>query len=106
MPSKIKWIKTEDKMPELNEIIIYRGNLNGAEGRHMGNGFVELTNQRIDQFDEWKPKNNGFVTMKITHIDGVTKIEAKGEVSNGLFTCEYSHQGMTYGSTIPLTSIK
>jgi hypothetical protein len=106
MPKK-KWNNIDQVVPELNEIIIYNGNLNGQEGRHMGNGFVELSNDGIDQFDEWLPKNKGFVTMKILHVDGKTKIEAKGKVtSDGLFTTEYRHKGMSYGATIPIKSIK
>lgn len=99
------WIKIEDKMPLVNEIIYYKGNLRGQEGRHMGEGFIELPDGRYDQFDEWVPKNIGHVTMKIMHIDGKTKIEAKGHVVGGLFTAEYKHQGMIYGATIPLIPI-
>lgn len=103
---KSKWISINNKMPILNEIIYYKGNLHGQEARHMGNGFVQSPNGEVDQFDEWKPKWPGFVTFKIFHIDGVTKIEAKGKVGDGLFTTEYKHQGMCYGATIPLSRIK
>lgn len=50
------WINTDKQLPAINEQIIYSGNLYPAEGRHMGNGYVELPNGGIDQFDEWQPK--------------------------------------------------
>lgn len=99
---KNNWIKLSDKMPVLNEIIYYKGNLHGQQARNMGNGFVQLRNSEIDQFDEWKPKHPGYVTLNIIHVDGTTKIEAKGKLEDGLFTTEYTYQGMTYGATIPL----
>lgn len=102
----MKWNNIQQIIPELNEIIIYVGRIYKQEGRHMGNGFVQLPSGKVDQFDEWLPKNPGFVTIKILHVDGKTKIEAKGKVtSNGLFTTEYKHKGMCYGATIPLKSI-
>jgi hypothetical protein len=105
MPKK-KWNNTDQVTPALNEIVIYNGNLRGQEGRHMGEGFVQLPDGRVDRFDEWLPKTKGYVTIKILHIDGETVIEAKGNVIDGLFTTEYRYKGMTYGATIPLTSIK
>lgn len=103
---KTKWISINDKMPILNEIIYYKGNINGQRARHMGNGFVQLPNGEVDQFDEWKPKIPGKITFSILHIDGITRIEADGEVNDGLFTAEYTYQGMCYGATIPLSRIK
>lgn len=103
---KSKWISINTKMPILNEIIYYKGNLHGQEARHMGNGYVQLLSGEVDQFDEWKPKHPGQVTFNILHNDGVTKIQAKGEVSEGLFTTEYYHKGMCYGAIIPLNRIK
>lgn len=93
-------------MPILNEIIYYNGSPNGQRGRYTGNNFVKLPNGSIDQFAEWKPKIQGKVTFSILHIDGTTRIEADGEVSDGLFTAEYTYKGMTYGATIPLSRIK
>lgn len=96
--AKNKWINIEERYPAINEIIYYKGNLGGREGRHVGEGYVQLLNGEIDQFDEWLPKNKGFVTMKITHVDGKNKIETKGKItSDGLFITEYRFEGMTYG---------
>jgi hypothetical protein len=103
---KTRWININTKMPILNEIIYYRGNLHGEEARYMGNSFVQLLNGEVDQFDEWKPKHPGQVTFNILHIDGVTKIQAKGHVHEGEFRTEYKHEGMTYGATVPLNRIK
>jgi hypothetical protein len=103
---KNNWINKNHKMPILNEIIYYKENMHGQEARHMGNGFVQLPNDEVDQFDQWKPKHPGCVTFKILHTDGITKIEAKGEVNDGLFTTEYTHKGMCYGAVIPLSRIK
>lgn len=97
----MKWINISEKMPHVDEIIKYKGNLRGAEGRHMGNGFVELKNQAVDQFDEWKPKYPGYVTMKVPRFDGV-RTEVKGQVKDNEFIGEYKHEGMTYGIQISL----
>lgn len=99
---KNNWIKLNEKMPILNEIIYYKGNLNGQKARYIGGDSVELPAGRNDRFDEWKPKVLGKVTFGIFHTDGVTRIEAVGEVDDGLFITEYTYQGMTYGATIPL----
>jgi hypothetical protein len=103
---KNNWIKVKEKMPILNEIIYYKGNLYGQSARYMGDSNVQLPNGEVDRAEEWKPKNKGCVTFKILHIDGVTEIEAKGIVDDGLFTTEYTHKGMCYGATIPLSIIK
>lgn len=104
--SKNNWINTEDKMPLINEIIYYKGNLRGQEGRHMGNGFIELPNHRIDQFDEWVPKNIGFVTIRVPHIENHSiKCEAKGKVIGDEFKGEYKYKGMTFGINLPLQSL-
>lgn len=49
------WINTDKQLPAVNEQIMYNGNLFPAKGKHIGNGFVELENGDIDQFDEWQP---------------------------------------------------
>ena len=36
------------------------------------------------------------------HVDGKTKVIAKGVIINGEFVGEYKFQGMTYGVTIKL----
>jgi len=41
------------------------------------------------------------ITKTIKHIDGVTKIKAKGIIKDGYFTGEYKFEGMTYGFNIP-----
>jgi hypothetical protein len=99
---KNNWIKLSEKMPIINEIIYYKGNIYGQRARHIGNGKVQLPDGTFDDFDEWKPKALGFVTFRIFHIDGTTKIEAQGVVEDGLFVAEYIYKGMTYGATIPL----
>jgi hypothetical protein len=103
---KTRWININTKMPILNEIIYYKGNLHGQEAMYTGEDFVQLPNGRVDRFDEWKPKHPGQVTFNILHIDGVTKIQAKGEVHEGLFTGEYTYKGMCYGAAMPLNRIK
>lgn len=101
-----KWININTRMPALNELIYYKGNLHGREARFIGDTFVQLSNGDVDEFEEWKPVHKGYVTFSILHTDGVTKIKAKGEVKEGLFTTEYTHEGMTYGAVIPLNRIK
>jgi hypothetical protein len=103
---KTKWININTKVPIVNEVIYYMGNLGAVEATYTKDDFVQLLNGRIDRFDEWKPKHPGLVTFNILHIDGVTKIQATGEVHEGLFTAEYKHEGMTYVATIPLNRIK
>lgn len=41
-------------------------------------------------------------TKIITHVDGKTKVKAKGIIINGEFVGEYKFQGMTYGVTIKI----
>lgn len=101
---KQKWISTDERLPVMNEIIIYKGNLSGAEGRHMGNGFVELKNGRVDQFDEWKPVYDGYVTMAVQHPEKKQKIEVKGKIINNEFVGEF-WDGITFGITIPLDKL-
>lgn len=103
---KARWISINERMPVLNEIIYYKGNIYGQRARNIGNGQALLPNGETDVFDEWKPKVHGQTTFRITHIDGVTEIEASGEVNDGLFIAEYEYKGMTYGATIPLGRIK
>jgi hypothetical protein len=103
---KNNWIKLNDKMPILNEIIYYKGNLNGQRARYIGHESVQLPDTSKDKFEEWKPKVLGQVTFSILHIDGITRIEAQGEVNDGLFTTEYTYKGMCYGAVIPLSRIK
>lgn len=106
---KARWISINERMPALNEIIYYKGNLYGQRARYTGyagSGCVQLPNGETDTFDEWKPKVQGQTTFRILHIDGVTEIEASGEVNDGLFISEYEYKGMTYGATIPLSRIK
>jgi hypothetical protein len=103
---KSRWININTKMPILNEIIYYYGSVHGQEARYIGDNKVELLNNTKDCFSEWKPKHPGQVTFNILHIDGVTKIQAKGEVHEGLFTGEYTYKGMCYGATMPLNRIK
>lgn len=103
---KTRWININTKIPILNEIIYYKGNEHGQEARYIGDNKVELLNSTKDCFHEWKPKHPGQVTFNILHIDGVTKIQAKGEVHEGLFTGEYTYKGMCYGATMPLNRIK
>jgi hypothetical protein len=103
---KAKWISINTKMPVLNEIIYYKGNLFGQQARYIGGNKVRLHDDREDLFDEWKPKVQDQATFSILHIDGVTKIEATGEVNDGLFIAEYTYNGMCYGATIPLGRIK
>lgn len=98
---KKNWINVDEKMPAINEMIIYKGNLTGAEGRHMGSGFVELTNGRIDQFDEWRPVHLGYVTMKVQHPEKRQKVEVKGKIVNNEFVGEF-WDGITFGVTVPL----
>lgn len=43
-----------------------------------------------------------FVTKTVTHVDGITKVKAKGLVKNGVFSGEYKFKGMTYGVTFNL----
>lgn len=103
---KTRWISINEKMPALNEIIYYKENIYGQRARNIGNGIVKLPNGETDTFLEWKPKVQGQTTFRILHIDGVTEIEASGEVNDGLFIAEYEYKGMTYGATIPLGRIK
>jgi hypothetical protein len=103
---KTNWININTKLPILNEIIYYKGNIHGQEARYIGDNKVELLNNTKDCFEEWKPKHPGQVTFNILHIDGVTKIQVKGEVHEGLFTAEYTYNGMCYGATMPLNRIK
>jgi hypothetical protein len=93
-------------MPILNEIIYYMGSIHGEEARYIGDNKIELSDKTQHLFHEWKPKYPGQVTFNILHIDGVTKIQAKGEVHEGLFTGEYTYKGMCYGATMPLNRIK
>jgi hypothetical protein len=102
---KAKWISINTKMPILNEIIYYKGNLHGQEARYIGDNKVELKNNTIDRFDEWKPKRHDYTTFRILHSDEVTRIEATGVVEDGLFTTEYTHDGVEYGAVIPLSRI-
>lgn len=104
---KSKWISVNTEVPILNEIIYYKGNLFGQEARYIGDDNVRIIhNENLDRFDEWKPKHAGYVTFNILHNDGVTKIEAKGLVDDGLFTTEYTLDGMDYSAVIPLSRIK
>jgi hypothetical protein len=103
---KTKWISINTKMPILNEIIYYKGNLGGREAIYIGGDNVLLKNGRSDRLDEWVPKHSGLSTFNILHNDGLTNIEAKGIVDDGLFTTEYTHEGMCYGAVIPLSRIK
>jgi len=103
---KNNWIKLSERMPILNEIIYYKGNLYGQRARYTGNSSVQLPDETVDQFDEWKPKTLGLVTFRILHIDGVTRIEVQGEVNDGNFITEYTYNGMDYSATIPLGRIK
>lgn len=41
-------------------------------------------------------------TIVVTHVDGKTKVKAKGCVVNNEFVGEYRFQGMTYGVTIKI----
>jgi hypothetical protein len=97
----MKWITTDKQLPAINEIIIYKGNLMGIEGRHMSNGFAQLKNGDIDQFDEWKPVHPGFVTMKVQHPEKRLKVEAKGRIVDNCFDGEFK-DGITYGVNVPL----
>jgi hypothetical protein len=95
------WINTDEKLPAINEIIIYKGNLSGIEGRHTGNGFVQLKNGDVDQFDEWKPIHHGFVTMKVQHPEKAMKVDVKGRIVDNCFVGEFK-DGITYGVSVPL----
>lgn len=97
----INWINTDDRLPAINEIIIYNGNLDPRKGRHMGNGFIELPSGEVDQFDEWKPINVGFVTMNVQHPEKQMKVEVKGKVIDNTFVGEFT-DGITYGINLPL----
>lgn len=97
----INWINIDDKMPAVNELIIYNGNLYPRKGRHMGNGFIELSSGGVDQFDEWKPLYAGFVTMKVQHPEKRMKVEVKGRIVDNCFVGEFK-DGITYGVNVPL----